>query len=57
MGFNFYFLLGLAFYWSMRLDIWSDYNFTERSSSIEKQSFCRARSVENSVLCQSMENI
>ena len=56
MGFNFYFLLGLAFYWNMRLDRWSDYKFTERSSPIEKQSFFRIRSVENSVLCKSMEN-
>ena len=56
-GFQFFFLLGLAFYWNMRLDGWSDYKFTERSSPIEKQSFFRTRSVENSVLCESMENI
>ena len=59
-GFQFFyfsFLLRLAFYWSMRLDGWSDYKFTERSSPIEKHSFFRTRSVENSVLCKSMENI
>ena len=38
-GFQFFFLLGLAFYWSMRLDGWSDYKLTERSSPTEKQSF------------------